>query len=228
MVEMNRILNHPWDLTFKEAREVQNILARKVKTKKLTGQIKSIAGFDVTYLPDLKLLIAGMVILTYPALKNITTKVNIDKIRFPYITGYLSFREAPPLLQLIQECKHDIDIYLFDGHGIAHPRGLGIASHIGVLINKPTIGCAKKKLVGEYGALESNKGAFSNLVYNNKIIGKVLRTKNNVKPIFISVGNLVILEDIIPIVLNCIDKYRLPEPIRQAHLLVNSYRKKYH
>ena len=126
---------------------------------------------------------------------------------------------------MIEKHQNLADVFVFDGHGIAHPRGLGIASHIGVLINRPCIGCAKKRLVGEFSLPDPQKGSNSDLIYRKEIIGKVLRTKNNVKPVFVSIGNLVELDEATQFILNCTGKYRLPEPTRLAHLTVSQFRK---
>jgi deoxyribonuclease V len=130
-------------------------------------------------------------------------------------------------MSLIISYDKPLDILIFDGHGLAHPRGLGIASHIGILCNKSTIGCAKKKLVGAYELPEDKFGASSDLRYKGKVVGTVLRTKIKVKPVFISVGHLITLEQARDILLKCVHKFRLPEPTRLAHLLVSNYRKKY-
>ncbi|MFC2087955.1 endonuclease V, partial [Calditrichota bacterium] len=116
------------------------------------------------------------------------------------------------------------DIIFFDGHGLAHPRGLGIASHVGVLLQIPTVGCAKKKLIGDFEVPKNQRGAFSDLLYKGNTVGYVLRTKVNVKPIYISVGNMLILKYLPQFVLNCTKKYRIPEPTRIAHLAVTAYK----
>ena len=218
-------MTHPWTISPKDAHNVQEVLNKQVRTRKLPAQIHTIAGLDVAYSPENNMLIAGLVILDYPSLLCRAYMIDIDEIKYPYYPGLLSFREGPSLLKLIKGCKYNVDIFIFDGHGIAHPRGLGIASHIGVLINKPTIGCAKKRLIGKYNPIKELKGASSDLIYKNKIVGKVLRTRTNVKPVFISVGNLLILDQATSFILNCTRTYRLPEPVRQAHLLVNRYKK---
>jgi deoxyribonuclease V len=213
-------MRHSWRLSFDQAREVQRDLAKKITICPLPSHIAKIAGFDVSYLKEQNTLIAGMVILEYPSLNLIAKHVVRDTITFPYIPGYLSFREAPALLQLIDSYATKIDIFIFDGHGQAHPRGLGIASHIGVLTDHPSIGCAKKRLVGEYQEPATKKGADSDLVYKDMLIGKVLRTRNNVKPVFISAGHRVNLDESVGLILNCCTRYRLPEPTRLAHQFV--------
>ena len=211
---------HAWQISIEQAREIQLKLAKKITIKPLPGTISTIAGFDVSYQNNENALIAGMVILNYPSLEPIESHIIKDKITFPYIPGYLSFREAPAILQLIDSYAKDIDVFIFDGHGLAHPRGLGIASHIGVLADIVTIGCAKKKLVGKYQLPEQQKGAISNLEYKGKVVARVVRTRDNVKPVFISVGNKVNLDEATKFILNCCTRYKLPEPTRLAHQIV--------
>ena len=148
------------------------------------------------------------------------------KIKFPYIPGLLSFREGPLFLKTYKKIKSKPDLIIFDGQGIAHPRKFGIAAHLGLFINIPTIGCAKSKLYGEYTEPEKIKGARSYLFNKEKNkIGIVLRTRTNVKPVFVSPGYLVGIDEAADIIMNCIDKYRIPEPIRFADQAVSEYKK---
>jgi deoxyribonuclease V len=222
---MDNTPEHSWNITLDEAKKLQNSLARKIELCHLPSKIRRVAGFDVSYLKEENILIAGMVIIDYPSLNFCDSFVITDQINFPYIPGYLSFREAPVLLRLIEKHHLQADIFMFDGHGIAHPRGLGIASHLGVLINRPTIGCAKKKLVGDYKLPDLKKESSTDLVYKGEIIGRVLRTKDGVKPVFVSIGHRALLDEATELVLNCTSKYRLPEPTRLAHKTVYNYRK---
>ena len=209
-----------WNLSVKQARAVQIELAARISYQSIPNHIRRVAGCDVAYSKENQQLIAGMVVLAYPSLSIIDTITITESITFPYIPGYLSFREAPALLNLINKYPDSIDLFLFDGHGIAHPRHLGIAAHIGVLIDKPTIGCAKKRLVGYFDPPGIEKGCMSDLIYNDKVVGRVVRTKQNVKPLFISIGNAVDLEGAVDVVLRCCSKYRLPEPTRLADIEV--------
>ena len=213
---------HSWNMNINEARSVQKKLANNIREIKVSAPVHTVAGFDVSYLKEENKMIAGMVLLKYPSLDILESVTHTGKINFPYIPGYLSFREAPLLIELINNYIDKIDVFIFDGHGIAHPRGLGIASHIGVLIQKPSIGCAKKKLVGQYNEPGKNKGDVSDLYFNKQLVAKVLRTRNNVKPVFVSVGNLVTLNEALRVILNCVKKFRIPEPTRLAHNLVTS------
>ncbi len=218
--------SHSWQISLEEAKDLQINLANKIKRRKLPSNIKNVAGFDVSYLKEENVLIAGMVIVDYPSLEFKDKFLITDKIQFPYIPGFLSFREAPVLLKLIEKYSHQADLFIFDGHGVAHPRGLGIASHIGVLTGKPSIGCAKKRLVGSFDLPGAGKGAQSDLIYKDQTVGTVLRTRINVKPVFVSVGHNVYLEQATSIILNCTTRYRLPEPTRLAHNSVTEYRKR--
>ena len=150
----------------------------------------------------------------------IETATAIRKVDFPYIPGLLSFREAPACIDAIEKLKSTPDCLIIDGQGIAHPRRLGIASHIGLLIDKPTIGCAKSRLIGTFDEPGNKKGSFSPLVDSDEKIGVVLRTRTDVNPVFVSVGHKCTLDDAINVVLQCTTKYRLPEPSRLAHQLV--------
>jgi deoxyribonuclease V len=138
---------------------------------------------------------------------------------FPYVPGFLSFREGPAIIEALSRLKIKPDLILLDGQGIAHPKGLGIASHIGILLDLPTVGCAKSRLVGEYKEPGSNKGAWSPLKFHGSIVGAVLRTRDSVRPLFVSPGHRIDLKASIEIVLGCIGRYRIPEPLRRADIL---------
>ena len=212
--------HHAWKMSIDQARETQSELAKKITIKPLPENLSTIAGFDVSYQYKEDVLIAGMVILAYPSLERIESHHIKDKINFPYIPGYLSFREAPALLKLIESYAKDIDVFIFDGHGVAHPRGLGIASHIGILTGIASIGCAKKRLIGNYSYPGSKKGDTSDLEYKGEVVARVICTRENIKPVFVSIGNNVDLDGAVDLVLNCCTKYKLPEPTRLAHQLV--------
>ncbi len=213
-------------LSIKDAREIQLELAKQVIYSELPSKIHTIAGCDIAYIKSQNKLIAGMVVLEYPSLKPIRETLISKNITFPYIPGYLSFREAPALLELIGRDEIPIDIFVFDGHGLAHPRGLGIASHIGVIIGKPTIGCAKKILVGKYTEPSAYKGGISEIIYRETIVGCAVRTRDNTKPVFISVGHMANLAQSVQLILSCSRRYRIPEPTRLAHQMVTQRRKK--
>lgn len=210
---------HSWEVTPKEAIKLQKELKSRVSLEKYFNKIEKIAGADVSYYENK--MIAGIVILKFPQLKIIERQSFISAVKFPYIPGLLTFREGPSLLAAFKKIKNEPDIILFDGQGIAHPRRMGIATHLGLFLDKPTIGCAKSKLSGNYNTLGDEKGSYSFLREGNEIIGAVLRTRKKVKPIFVSQGHKIDLPNSIEIVLKCTDKYKLPVPVREAHLFVN-------
>jgi deoxyribonuclease V len=158
-------------------------------------------------------------------LKVVESAYYIDKANFPYVPGYLSFREIPVLMRSFEKLTKVPDAVICDGHGIAHPRGFGLASHVGVLLELPAIGVAKKKLVGEHTELKENYGSISELIYKEKKVGIVFRSREKVKPIYISPGHKVDFDKSLEIVKKTIKKYRLSEPVREAHRFVNEIRK---
>lgn len=187
-----------------------------------------IGGYDVSMNRFAKEGFAGFVTLSYPALEHIKHAVVKDTIPFPYIPGLLSFREIPMLIKAWEKLEAKPDVLLVGGIGIAHPRRLGIATHLGLVLNIPTIGCAKSVLTGVYAEPGNTLGDYMPLVDSkrNEVIGVALRTKSNVQPMFISPGHLITLEDSIRIVMQCVRKHRLPEPTRIAHNTMNEYRLK--
>ena len=215
---------HDWNLPYSEAANLQKKLAEKVKHIKIKKQPRIVAGLDCAFSKDGQRIIAAVVVLKTPELKLIETVHAVRKVTFPYIPGLLSFREAPVCIAAVEKLQNQPDVFIIDGQGIAHPRRLGLAAHLGLFFDKPTIGCAKSKLIGKFKEPHFEKGALSLLNDGNEIIGSVLRTRTNVKPVFVSVGNKCLLEDAIGITLACTTKYRLPEPTRLAHQLVSRLR----
>jgi deoxyribonuclease V len=215
---------HPWGVTYKEAVKIQKDLKDKVSLKKIDKRIKYVAGLDVSYAKESNIMWAGVVVLDFPSLNKAEERWSQKKVSFPYIPGLLSFREIPALIDVLRKMEIEPDLIFCDGQGIAHPRGLGLASHLGILLNKSTIGCAKSPLVGTYSQVGESKGNYAYLIHQNRIIGAVVRTRSKVKPIFVSPGYGVMLNDCVTFVLETCSKYRIPEPTRQAHLLVNSVR----
>ncbi len=218
---------HAWNLTPKEAIALQKELAGKVRLTPLAREPKLVGGCDVSMNRFAKEGFAGFVTLSYPELALVDHAVVKDRIPMPYIPGLLSFREIPMLLKAWEKLEQKPDVLIADGIGIAHPRRLGIASHLGVLLNMPTIGCAKSVLTGVYEDPDNVAGAFSYLYDRNdrtEVIGAALRTKVNVKPVFISAGHKITLEDSVELVTASVRKHRLPEETRFAHNTVNEYR----
>ncbi|BBO17042.1 endonuclease V [Candidatus Brocadia pituitae] len=219
---------HSWRLDYKKAIELQKTLRERLILKRVTGKICTVAGADVSYEKHGDLFFAGIVVYTLSKqLEKVEEVTAIDRARFPYIPGLLSFREAPVLLKAFKKLKNDPDVILFDGQGIAHPRHFGLASHLGLILDRRAIGCAKSRLVGEFRCVKNVAGSYSKLFYQHEVVGVVLRTKVNTKPVFVSPGHKVNLAFAIRIALATCVGYRIPEPVRQAHLLVNRVRKEH-
>lgn len=213
---------HRWDVTPEEAIRIQRELKRYISLKWIPT-IKIIAGADVAYHKDTG--IAGVVVLEFPSLKIMESKYSIFPVNFPYIPGLLAFREGPGLLPTFEKIENEPDVIIFDGQGIAHPERMGIATHLGILLDKPSIGCAKSLLTGEYLPCGKRKGNYSIIRDKGEVVGAVLRTKEGVMPVFVSPGYKIDIRTSVDIVLQCTDKYRLPEPVRKAHILVNRLKK---
>ncbi|OHB54732.1 MAG: hypothetical protein A2Y07_05755 [Planctomycetes bacterium GWF2_50_10] len=212
---------HSWDITYAQARLLQSDLAGMVQPQPFNLPEKMLAaGLDCAFSKDGKTVIAAVVVLQIPGFALIESAHAAMEVKFPYIPGLLSFREIPACIAAIEKLTSLPDVFLVDGQGIAHPRRLGIAAHLGIILNLPTIGCAKSRLIGEFKEPRQAKGSSSNLYDKDELIGAVLRTRKNVKPLFVSVGNLVTLEDSIKTVLTATKNFRLPEPARLAHQTV--------
>lgn len=210
---------HSWDVTPHEAVRIQEQLHAKVIPRGRVFKPKLVAGADAAFNLEAKQVIAAIVILTFPSLEPVETVVHRERLSFPYIPGLLSFREAPALLHAFEKIRHDPDVVFIDGHGVSHPRSAGIACHIGVCLDKPTIGCAKSLLVGTHRAPSLSRGSYTSLYdVNNCVIGSVVRTRDRVKPVFVSVGHRIGLAQAVRLTLACGKGYRIPEPTRQADL----------
>lgn len=207
----------PKHLTIPEARELQNQLRLKVRITHLKREPLYVAGVDAAFSDDAVFAAACLYLL--PALAPLEKKTAVQKLSFPYVPGFLSFREGPAIIAALAKLTKKPDLVLVDGQGIAHPRGLGIASHIGVLLGIPTVGCAKSRLIGEYSEPGNRKGSQSPLLFEGKIVGAVLRTRDNTRPLYISPGHRIDLAAAIHFTLACTGRYRIPEPIRCADIL---------
>ena len=217
-------------ISYIEAINIQRELLRKVKLEKLSfSSLHYIGGVDVAYDKKTNLSFCAIVLFTYPELKKVKVVFSSETTAFPYIPGLLSFRELPVVENAFSRLPFKPDLLIFDGQGIAHPRRLGLATHAGVVLDLPTIGCAKSRLFGVYEEPGENKGDYSILwpPDRREPLGWVLRSRSRVKPIFISPGHKVTCEDTLKLVLTTLTRYRLPEPTRQAHLEVTSYKKRY-
>ncbi len=210
--------------TITEATDIQNELRKQVSLVSGNSKITTIAGGDISHNKDTDIVFAGIVVLSYPGMEVLSYSLVETKTRFPYVPQYLGFREVPALLEAWQQLPVKPDMMVLDGQGITHPREMGIACHFGVMTDHPSIGCAKNMLFGEYKPLGLEKFSESHIVANGGVKGYALRTKSGVKPVYISPGHKVSVEDSIDIMKNCVLKHRIPEPTRMAHEKVNLFR----
>ncbi|MCA1613463.1 MAG: deoxyribonuclease V [Acidobacteria bacterium] len=219
---------HDWNLTPREAVELQKSLRGRVRIAPLgRRRIETVAGADISFNKFEPTVYAGIVVLRLPTLEVVEEVGVVSETAFPYVPGLLSFRESPSVLEAWGRLKTEPDAVMFDGQGIAHPRRVGIASHVGLIVNRPTLGCAKSVLVGKYEEPEPERGSWTPLVdpKNGETVGAALRTKTRVSPVYVSPGHLIDLEDAVDLTLRCDGGYRQPEPTRRAHLLVNALRR---
>src|SRR3954464_6293774 len=216
---------HDWAMTPREAVELQKTLRERVRLQPLTKKIKTIAGADISFNKFEPTVYAGIVVLRLPTLEVVEEVGVVSETKFPYVPGLLSFRESPSVLEAWAKLKTEPDAVMFDGQGIAHPRRVGIASHVGLIINRPTLGCAKSVLVGKFEEPDLERGSWTELVDKGEIVGAAVRTKTKVQPIYVSPGHLIDLAGAVELTLRCDGGYRQPEPTRRAHLLVNALRR---
>ena len=216
---------HDWNVSPAEAVALQQQLRSQIRIEPLTDLPKTIAGCDISFNKFEETVYAGIVVLRLDTLETIEEAGVVSTAPFPYIPGLLSFREIPSLLQAWEKLKTEPDVVMFDGHGTAHPRRIGIASHGGLFLNRPTFGCGKSVLVGKYDEPAPERGSWSPMTHYREVIGAALRTKNNVNPVYVSPGHLIDLETAISLTLACNGGYRIPEPTRRAHNLVNALRR---
>lgn len=209
---------HEWEVSSTRAKEIQLSLAKRVVTENGVIDPRLVAGIDISS-PDAHGVARGaVVVLSYPELSIVEIEIAQGKITMPYIPGLLSFRESPLILDACAKLSNIPALVLIDGQGIAHPRRLGLASHVGLFLGLPTIGCAKSILCGQHPPLAEEAGSHAELLDNGEIIGAALRTKSRVRPIYVSVGHKIALASALQWVINCCRGYRLPEPTRLAHL----------
>ena len=211
---------YPWNLTPKQAMQLQVELRSRVVKRDDFGEIRLIAGLDAAFDKERRRAYGAVVILEYPSLVEVERQSAITKLRFPYVPGLLSFRELPVLLEVMGKLKHEPDLLMLDGQGYAHPRRMGLACHAGIVLDKPSIGCAKSRLIGEADDPPNEFSAWTPLTDEGEVIGAVLRTRANVKPIYVSIGHRVSLESAITIVAACCDGKRIPKPTREADRFV--------
>lgn len=208
---------HEWDIGYREAVELQTALAEKIRLKRLSIRaLRYVAGADIAISKHLGKAVAAVTVFRYPSLEMVESRSAVEDLVFPYIPGLLSFREIPALLRCLAAVNTPFDAMICDGQGIAHPRSFGLASHLGLLMNKPAVGCAKSILVGEHGEIGVSRGDLSPLVYKGKRVGTAVRTRSGVKPVYVSPGHLVDQSGACRLVLGCARRYRIPEPTREA------------
>lgn len=205
---------HPWNLDPAAAIALQRELAAKVIRKTAFGPVTTIAGVDASYRDGIAR--AAIVAFSFPDLDMLDFVIAERPVDYPYVPGLLSFREAPAVLDALEKLPLTPDLLIFDGHGIAHPRRFGIASHVGLLVDRPSIGCAKSRLIGQYDEPGRERGSYSYLRDDGEVIGAVVRTRTGVKPVFVSTGHRISLDAAVDVVLVCGRGYRLPEPTRWA------------
>ena len=215
---------HDWQITPAQAKQIQLDLASMVSRRSEISTVTLVAGVDISGSDDRELAQAAVVVLSFPQLVLLETQVLEQEIDFPYIPGLLSFRESPLIQAVCKKLTVEPDLILVDGQGIAHPRRIGLASHLGLLWDKPTIGCAKSRLCGVHQAVPAEIGSYSNIIDNEEIIGAALRTRQGANPIYVSIGHKTDLQTAISWAMSCCNGYRLPEPTRLAHLAASGHR----
>lgn len=220
-------LRHSWNLSSREAISLQKILCRKVRLRPRVRLPRTVAGVDISYPRFGRRAVAGVILLSFPELRVLEEAFAAGEMRFPYIPGLLSFREGPLMERAFRKLRKKPDLVFFDGQGIAHPRGLGLAAHLGLRWGVSAIGCGKSRLFGDGPEPADRRGAWAALLgTSGERVGVQLRTRQGVKPIFVSQGHRVSLEQAIDWVMEAAPRYRLPEPIRQAHRRTNEERRK--
>jgi deoxyribonuclease V len=222
---MDYLKLHPWNIGYKRAAALQEELRSRLSLTPLRNKPHLIAGADASYHKRGDLFFGAVVVFSLKAWKIVEFAVSWGRVSFPYVPGLLSFREAPILLKAFRKIRSSPDLVIFDSQGIAHPRGFGLAAHMGLLLDVPSIGCAKSRLIGEYREPGRRAGCRSALTFNGARIGTVVRSRDGVKPVFISPGHRMDHREAVRWVLKCCRGYRLPEPTRQAHILVNTARR---
>jgi len=210
---------HGWDLSCGEARALQERLRREVTRSGRLGKVRNVAGADVSWTKGGRKLFSGVVVMSLPGLEIVEEVWASSDACFQYVPGLLSFREIPGLLKAFEKLRCRPDVVICDGQGIAHPRRMGLASHLGLVLGLPTIGCAKSRLIGTFAEPGEEAGSRSPLKVGKEIVGAVLRTRSRVRPVFVSTGHKIGLERSVSIVTACCKGFRLPEPSRRAHQL---------
>jgi deoxyribonuclease V len=214
-----------WNIAPKDAIALQKELAGRIRIQPLPSRFRILGAADIAYCKTSDVLIAVIVTFRWPGLKPLESVYIASKAQFPYIPGLLSFREVPPLLQAYAELEKKPDVFLCDGQGIAHPRRIGLAAHLGLCLEIPTVGCAKSRLCGDHEPLTLRKGFGKPLILRGEQVGLVYCSKDGVKPLYISPGHLSDIPSAKKLISRCLGRYRIPEPLRAAHNLATRLRR---
>jgi deoxyribonuclease V len=209
---------HPWNVTPAEAVKIQIDLKERVSLMDDFNKIEKVGGLDVKYKKGSSKATAAAVVLGFPGLEVLETRVVEGEVSFPYVPGLFSFREIPLLMPALEKLKITPHVMLVDGQGIAHPQRIGLAAHLGILMNIPTIGCAKSRFIGTHEEPAKEKGSYTYLYDKTEVIGAVLRTRTNIAPVYVSIGHKISLPTAVEFVLKCTTKFRIPKPLRTAHI----------
>jgi deoxyribonuclease V len=227
LINLERITDPEYKPLYEEALAIQRELQKRVIKQNGFREINTIAGVDLAQIHGGKQQICGILVYSFPELIEIERSSAIVRVVFPYIPGLLAFREGPAIIGTLKQLKQKPDILMVDGQGIAHPRGCGIASHVGVILDIPTIGVAKTRLYGKFDEPGEMRGDWTELSsHSGESIGAVLRTKNNTRPVFVSIGHKIDLKTSIRVTLRCANGFRIPEPTRQADIFVTQLKRK--
>ncbi|NIS71256.1 MAG: endonuclease V [Proteobacteria bacterium] len=222
---MEQKIHHPWKVSVEEARLIQERLRERLFRSPTRRRFRWVGSGDVAYTREDDRLFGAMVVLSLPDMTIVDQAWHVGRVDFPYIPGYLSFRECPILLEVAKKIRRAPDVWIFDGQGIAHPKGIGLASHMGLLLDCPSVGCAKTRLIGNHCRVGLWRGDFEVLMLGKKTIGAVVRTRHKTKPLYVSPGFRIDLQGAVNLVLETCTRYRIPEPLRQAHLLSHRIRR---
>ncbi|MFH1892781.1 MAG: endonuclease V [Candidatus Zixiibacteriota bacterium] len=218
---------HPWTSDIREASRIQDNLKHFIEVKGSKKEFQLIAGADTAYSKKDDSVFATVVVMRFPELVTVDRARAQTMASFPHQAGFAAFREGPVIIKALQRLQTTPDLIIFDANGIAHEKGIGMASHLGLMLDLATIGCAKKRLVGEFEEPEDSVNATSPLMYNREQVGTVIRTRMGVKPLFVSIGHKIDLDSAVEIIASTTRGYRLPEPMRVAHILANKMRRNY-
>ena len=211
------VSEHSWDLDEKQAADLQKKLSKKIITQPQVGNVRKIAGVDAQYERKTDRIHCAVLIFSCPELTLMEARTSAMKAPYPYISGFFSFREGPAVMDCFKKIQNDPDLIFFDGNGVMHPRRFGLASHLGLLLDRPSIGVAKSWMLGKFSSPGKQKGDFSYMTHEGDVIGAAVRTRKKTKPVFVSIGHKASLDYSVNMTVS-FSRYRIPEPIRRAHM----------